>query len=83
MIKKDKNYDINKQEYLLYDLDFICDIHDLQYWKGGWIFSYIKANYILAKNMYTLLHWFNCRKILFIVVFLWTTLFGFKYYNWK
>ena len=84
-IKKDKNYNPNKQEYLLYDLDFLCDIHDLQYWKGGWLFKYIKANYILAKNIYTLLHWtkWYTKLFVFILVFGGTTMFGFRYFNWK
>ena len=84
IIKIDPKYDKTKEENLLYDLDFICDIHDLDYNKGWFILDFIKANWKLANNIFTLIYWTNIilRVIIFIVVFCWTTLIWWLYFNW-
>ena len=67
------------------DLNLIADIHDLSYNKWWNVLDFIKANYILWKNVIRLLHWTNFfwRLLVFLWLFLWTTLFGFKYFNWE
>ncbi len=83
LLKLIPNFDDTKWEKLKADMNLICNIHDKTYNKGWKLFDFLKANYILWKNMNELFYWTKFRLLIFSVFFLWTTLFGFKYYNWK
>ena len=78
-------FDSKKWNKLLNDLTLICNMHDIWYYEWGWFVDYIKANYKFAKNVFLLIHWTNLlvRVFILIILFVWTTLFWFKYFNWK
>ena len=85
LINKLPYFDTTKWKKLHQDLDYLSMCHDLSYNKGWNLFNFLKANYILWKNVIKLIHWTNLfwKVLVFLCIFLWTTLFGFKYYNWK
>jgi len=78
-------FDNSKFDKLKQDMNLICNIHDDMYYKGWNIFDFLKANYILWENIMRLAHWTNLtwRIIIFFIFFLGTTLWGFRYFNWK
>lgn len=78
-------FNSNKKQELLFDLSLICNMHDLQYNKWWTFLDFINYNYILANNVMRLFHWTNsiARMILFVLIFWWTTLFWYKYFNKK
>jgi len=75
----------DKEKQLLFDLELICNMHDIWFNKWWTFLDFIKYNFKIADNIIILLHWTNSlyRIFIFISVFLWTTLFGWKYFNKK
>ena len=73
-----------KEKKLLEDLDLISDMHDIWFHKWWWILDFIKANYKLALGVCRLIYWTKTidRILVFIIIFLSTTLFWRKYFNW-
>lgn len=67
------------------DLKIICDLHDLDFIKWKTFFDFIKANYILAKNIKMLLNWtwFFRKNLVSIIIFLWVTTFWWDYFKDK
>jgi len=84
LLKLLPNFNSNKIKKLKRDVNLIADIHDIEYYLWWWYKAYIKANYKLAVNMCELLHWTNLfwRIIVFLSLFISTTLFGFKNFSW-
>ncbi len=78
-------FDTKKWEKLHNDLDLISCIHDYEYFKWWNVLDFLKANFKLSMNVIELLHWtkWYSRLWIFILVFWWTTMFWFKYFNWK
>ena len=83
-----KNFNSEKFINFKNDLKIICCIHDYQYstksfYKNKNFFDFLSYNYQLAINILLLLHWTSVirRLIVFISVFGWTSLFGWKYFN--
>jgi len=74
-----------KWKKLLEDLHLICNMHDLDYELWVDFFDFIKANYELAINIYYLLNWTSKFKriLMFLIVFLGTTIKGWKYFKTK
>jgi len=70
--------DKNKLSQLNFDMSLLCCMHDIDYWQHNW---FIKSNYKLAKNIIRLFHWTKWWIVLWILTFLWTTIFWYKYYN--
>ena len=85
LLKSFPKFREDKWKKLLQDLHLICNLHDIWFAKGGWYIDFIKANWLFAKNVKQLVHWTNkkYRWALFVFVFLLTTCFGWKYFNWN
>lgn len=83
-LRKYKYFQRTKKKKLLRDMDFIADIHDLDWYYGWGFITFIKSNYDLAIRMCQLLHWttISARFITFCLFFFSVTLFGWKNYNW-
>jgi len=79
-------FESDKEQKLLYNVDLISDIHDYKYFIWWSYIDFIKANYDLSVDLFTLLHWTNiiARIFVFLLVFISTSLFGYKYFTkWK
>ena len=74
----------DKGQKLMQDLRLVCCLHDLCFTRWWNWKDFLKCNWQFAKNVYQLINWTKWiyRIIIFIVLFLWTTLFGKKYFNW-
>jgi len=59
--------------------------HDVRFYIWWWLYKFIKANFIFAKDLYKILHWTSkYEKItLCVVVFLILIKFWRKYFNFK
>ena len=84
-MRKLKYFKSKKNKTLLINLDYISDIHDIEYIKWGSIFKFIRVNYELANRMIELLHWTNIlwRLIVFTLCFFWTSTVWARTYNFK
>ena len=78
-------FQTKKGKQLLIDIDLISDMHDIRFYLWWWLFDFIKANYKFCLNMMQLLWWTNTpsRLLLFIILFLWVTIFWIKYFTWN
>ena len=74
-----------KEQRLLEDITLLCNYHDLLYSKWWKLKDFIRANYIFVSSIITLLHWTNIlwRLFIFIVIFIWMTIWWRKYFNFK
>lgn len=61
-----------------------CDIHDDKFKEGGWIFSFLKANWEFIIEIMKIIHWTSVlsRILIFIVLFFWLNTIWIKYFNW-
>ena len=82
-LRKFKYFQGWKIKQLLFDLDLVSNIHDIQIWESENFKQFIKANYVLSNNIIQLLHWtwFIRKVIVWLSVFLGTTIFW--YFNSK
>jgi len=73
-----------KKKQLLVDMDLVSDIHDIRFYLWWGLFSFLRANWTFSYNMIRLFHWTTpmSRFLLFMTLFLWTTLVGFRYFTW-
>ena len=78
-------FDTTRWKQLHKDLDYLSMCHDKSYNKWWNILDFIKSNYILSVNILRLIHWtkWYSKLLVFILVFGGTTMFGFRYFNWK
>jgi len=74
----------DKGKQLLEDLHLLCNMHDIWFHKWWWVVDFIKANYKFALWVCELIYWTKTidRWLIFIIIFLGTTLFWRKYFNW-
>ena len=74
-----------KWKQLLIDMDLVSDMHDVRFYIWWWFISFLRANWKFSYNILRLLHWttFMSRFLLFTTLFLWTTLLGWKYFNFS
>jgi len=74
-----------KWKQLLIDMDLVSDMHDVRFYIWWWFISFLRANWKYWANMIRLFHWstFTSRFLLFTTLFLWTTLLGWKYFNFS
>jgi len=72
------------KKQLLIDMDLVSDMHDIRFHIWWWFKSFLRANWNFAANMIRLFHWstFTSRFLLFTTLFIWTTLVGWRYFNW-
>lgn len=78
--------DVNKLDKLYDRIDKeCCTPHDLAFENGWYYFDFLKANYIFSRGIVRLLNWtsFYGKLAVFIMAFLWTTIFGKKAFNFK
>jgi len=78
------NFKSEKFQTLKKDLNYISCIHDIAFTNWWNLLDFLRANYILWLNIIKLLHWTNFlwRLFIFLIFFLWTTLFGGIYFSW-
>ena len=70
---------------LYWDIEQLCNYnHDIEFYLWGGIIDYFRANYFFALNCIGLLHWTStkARLGLFLLLLLWLTLFGWRFFNW-
>jgi len=78
--------DSSKLEKLYYDIETkCCNPHDDRFENWGWLIAFLRANYIFALDTISLLHWTTVmwRLAIFLLLFIWTSTLGIKYFNWK
>jgi hypothetical protein len=82
-VEKFKNY--KKINNFINDLENVCNLHDIEYFRWRNFKDFIIANKNLIININLLLHWtgFLRRILISFLVFFWTTLFGWKYFKNK
>jgi len=82
-IKKTPSFDEIKFSKFKDDLRVVCGFHDYKFFVWWNFIDFIVANLTLANDIQQLTHWrWYIRRIAtFLAVFLWTTLFGWKYFN--
>jgi len=75
-----------KLDHLYSDIElYLCNPHDDFFDEWGGLFDFIRANYIFALDLLGLLHWtsITARFIIFMTVFMWLNLFGWRTFNWS
>ena len=84
-LKKLPNFESDKKNRLLDDLDLVSDIHDLAYLKWWWIIDFFKANDIFIRNVLDLFYWTSrtARFFLFIILFYWLNTIWIRYFHWR
>lgn len=84
-LKKLESFKNEKYDKLVEDLKLVCNIHDYQFFNWWCFLDFICYNFQLAINMTRLLHWtwFLRKSIVFVSVFLWTSFFWFKSFNFN
>ena len=67
------------------DIRVLADEHDFSFWKWNTIKWFLKANKDFVVWVIGLLHWSSsmARLIISVPLFLWLTIFGIRYYNWR
>jgi len=72
-----------KWKRLLQDLTYLCNWHDIQFWKWWSYFDFVRANFLFSYWVFKLIHWTRLfyRIVIFIVLFLWLTFKWKKYFN--
>ena len=77
--------DKNKLEKLYYDIETkACNPHDDKFEEWGWLTDFLRANKEFWIDVIRMLHWTTIlgRLTTFLLLFLWTTLLGWKFFNW-
>ena len=85
LLRKLKYFNKEKEKELLFHLDLIADIHDIDFNNWWWIKDFIKSNYKFCNNLIKLLNWTNTiwRITIFTFVFTSLNIFWIKYFNWN
>lgn len=77
--------DTNKLDKLYWRIDKLCKSHDKDFEIWWSYLDFLRANYIFSKDLVKQLNWtsFKWRLAVFLLAFFWTTLFGWKAFNFK
>ncbi len=62
----------------------VCNPHDDRFELWWWLFAFLRANYIFALDLISLLQWTTItgRLGVFLIAFFWLNIFGIRYFNW-
>lgn len=84
LIRKIDFIDSEKLNNLLDDLDYISDIHDLEFNTWWWIFDFLNANYKLVNNILILINWTSLKSKIFIwfTIFTLINIFWIRFFKW-
>jgi hypothetical protein len=87
LVKEFDNYNEEKYTKLINDIEYIAYLHDLEFYKWTVFYEFYIANAKFAMRLYTLIHWTNIYKRLWLALsaFLFTSFFWYKYFvnKWK
>ena len=87
LVKEFDDYNEEKYTKLLNDIEYIAYLHDLEFYKWIAFYEFYIANAKFAMRLYTLIHWTNIYKRLWLWLsaFLFTSFFWYKYFlnKWK
>jgi len=77
--------DVKKLDKLYFDIETkACNPHDDKFEQWGWLLDFLRANKEFAIDVISLLHWTTViwRLTTFILLFIWTSTLGIKYFKW-
>lgn len=84
LVKELPSYQEEKYLKLIDDIEYIAYNHDYEFYKWKTFFSFIKANFLFWYRIYKKLYWSWFKWVLvWVMAFLFTTIFGRKYFRQK